>query len=157
MKLFKSVFSLAICMLTIAATSVWGAETATISVTVSLESVIAVSVEPNNWAINMITLGSSTEPQDFTATIGNTATKIEIKASNANSGWVLSDIPAQDSFNVSILDPDLDLSTVYQELGGSIPAYGQKNFSMVYTAPVSDTKGGGVDQSFNVTLKASAP
>ncbi|MBP8132070.1 MAG: hypothetical protein KA184_21015 [Candidatus Hydrogenedentes bacterium] len=136
---------------------VWAADTDTITVTVSLEAVISVSVSPNTWNIGAIALSGTNGPQSFTATVGNSATKLEIMGSNGAGGWTIGATPGADRFVVAVTSPAITLTTAYQTLEASVAAYGSKGFDLTYSAPVSDTKGGGVDQSCVVTLKASAP
>jgi len=136
------------------------ADTDTITVTVSLESVISVTVTPDTWAIGPVTLGSTSAAAPFSATIGNTASKLEITGTDAAGAWVLDNAAGADQFAVSAVaapDPAINLSTSYQVLAASVPAYGSRGFTLTYSAPTSDTKGGGVDQGFTITLKASAP
>lgn len=137
-----------------------GANTATISVTVSLESVISVSVTPGAWTIGPVTLGSTSAPGSFTANVGNTASKLEIIGTDAAGAWVLGATAGADRFAVSAVaapDPAVSLSKTYQVLAASVAAYGSKSFTLTYAAPTSDTKGGGVNQGFTITVKASAP
>lgn len=135
----------------------WAADTDTITVTVSLEAVISVSVSPNAWNIGAISLSGTNGPQAFTATVGNSATKLEIAGSNGAGGWTIGATPGADRFVVAVTSPAITLTTAYQTLEASVAAYGNKPFALTYSAPSSDTKGGGVDQSCTITLKASAP
>jgi hypothetical protein len=150
------VLGLAVCLAGIVAHA-WAAETDSISVTVSLQSVISVAVLPHSWAIGGIGLNSTTGPQAFSATVGNTATKLEIMGANGAGGWTIGTSAVADQFKVAVSDPAINLSTAYQELAASVAAYGKKDFSLTYSAPTSDTRGGGVDQGFSITLKASTP
>jgi len=152
----KTIVLSLLCFLFLTARAFAG-DTASISVTVSLESVISVSVTPNSWGINSISLGSTTPSQTFEATVGNTATQLEIKGSDANGGWVIGNSADSDQFKVNCTDPALSLLSTYQVLDSGIAAYGSKSFGLTYSAPTTDTKGGGVDQSFIISLKASAP
>ena len=148
--------AVAACLLGIGGQA-WAADTDTITVTVSLEAVISVSVSPNTWNIGAIALSGVNGPQAFTATVGNSATKLEIMGSNGAGGWTIGATPGADRFVVAVSSPAITLTTAYQTLDASVAAYGNKGFDLTYSAPASDTKGGGVDQSFAVTLKASAP
>jgi len=148
--------ALAACLMGVA----WqarAADTDTITVTVSLESVISVSVTPNTWNIGAVSLSGSSGPASFTATVGNTATKLEIMGSNGAGGWAIGATAGADQFVVAVSSPAITLTTSYQTLDASVAAYGNKAFDLTYSAPTSDTKGAGVDQSFAITLKASAP
>lgn len=132
------------------------ADTDTITVTVSLESIISVSVAPNTWTIGALSLGGSSGPSAFTATIGNVATKLEIMGANAAGGWTIGATAGADRFSVAVTAPALTLTTAYQTLAASVAPYGNQPFGLTYSAPTSDTNGGGVDQGFTITLKASA-
>lgn len=148
--------AVAACLLGIGGQA-WAADTDTITVTVSLQAVVSVSVSPNSWNIGAIALSGTNGPQAFTATVGNSATKLEIAGSNAAGGWTIGATPGADRFVVAVTSPAITLTTAYQTLEASVAAYGNKPFSLTYSAPTSDTQGGGVDQSFTITVKASAP
>jgi len=135
---------------------IWAAGTDTISVTVSLEETVSVSVTPSSWTIGAIGLSGTSGPTSFTATVGNTATKLEIMASNGAGGWTIGATAGADQFVVAVTSPAITLTTAYQELDPSVAAYGSKDFLLTYSAPSGDTKGAGLDQGFTVTLKASA-
>jgi len=135
----------------------WAADTDTISVTVSLESAISVSVSPSAWNIGAIALSGSDGPTSCTATVGNVATKLEILSSNGANSWNIGATAGADQFVVGVTSPAMTLTTGYQELDASVAAYGAKQFDLTYWAPSSDTQGGGVDHSFTITVKASAP
>lgn len=150
------VLGLAVCLAGVVAHA-WAAETDSISVTVSLQSLISVAVLPNSWPIGSITLNSTAGPQPFSATVENNATKLEIMGSNGAGGWTIGASAGADQFKVAVSDPAINLSTTYQALAASVATYGKKDFALTYSAPTSDTKGGGVDQGFSITLKASAP
>jgi len=129
--------------------------TDTISVTVSLAEIISVSVTPDSWAIGPIALGGVSEPKSFTASVGNVNTKLEIESTDAAGGWKIGPVTGADQFAATVTTPPLSLSTAYQQLAASVAKYSSQGFDLTYHAPTSDTKGGGVDQSFTVTLKAS--
>lgn len=137
----------------------WAADTGTITVTVSLESTISVSLDKTAWNLGPVAAGSTSAPETFTATVGNTATKLEIAGTDAAGGWVLDTAAAGDKFVVSVADsgPLFPLSKTGQTLAAAVPAYGAKEFSLTYSAPTSDTKGAGAGQGFSVTVTASAP
>jgi hypothetical protein len=132
------------------------AQTDSISVTVSLAEVVSVSVTPNAWNIGPIALSGTNGPTSFTATVGNTATQLDILGSNAAGGWTLADTPGLNQFVVSVASPAITLTTAYQALAASVPAYGSQDFALTYQAPSSDNIGGGVSQAFTVTVRASA-
>lgn len=135
----------------------WASDTGTITVSVSLGSVIAVSLDTSTWNIGPIALGGSNGPATFTATVGNTATKLEIAATNGAGGWALGATAGPDVFVVAVTNPAIKLTAVNQTLAASVAAYGNKSLALTYGAPTSDTKGGGIDQGFAITVKASAP
>lgn len=137
----------------------WAADTGTITVTVSLESTISVSLDKTAWSLGPVATGSTSAAETFTADVGNTATKLEISGADAAGGWVLDTTAGADKFVVSVADtgPLFSLTTANQTLAAAVPAYGAKEFSLTYSAPTSDTKGAGVNQGFSVTVTASAP
>ena len=82
------------------------ADTGNITVTVSLQSLIEVTVTSGTWNIGSVALSSVSGPTSFTAAVGNTATKLEIKAANpTGSGWAIGSAPAADVFQVAVGDP----------------------------------------------------
>jgi len=133
------------------------ATTDTITVTVSLAEVISVAVTPSAWNIGPITLGTVHGPTSFTATVGNSATRLEIVGSDGAGGWTLGGTAGLNRFVVTVANPALTLSKVYQVLAASAPAYGSHSFTLTYGVPTQDNKGGAVSQSFAVTLRASTP
>ncbi len=141
----------------LAAGSAQAATTDTITVTVSLQSVISVSVTPNTWNITPLALTDTAPSPMFTATVGNTATRLQIKATNAAGGWTLGSPPALDRFSVTVTSPPLTLTTANQTLAASVTANGSVNFNLTYAAPTDDSKGAGVAQGFTITLTASSP
>jgi hypothetical protein len=141
----------------VAPLSTQAADTDSISVTVSLQEVISVSVTPGAWNIGPIALGGSTAATSFTATVGNTTTTVEILATNATGGWVVGPTAGLNQYVVSVTNPALTLTNAYQTLATSLVAYGSQEFLLTYSAPTADNKGAGVDQSFAVTLRASTP
>ena len=156
MRKLSVVLALGMCLVGVAGQA-WAADEDTITVTVSLESVISVVVAPDTWVIGAIAIDGSDGPESFTATVGNIATKLEIKGADGAGGWVIGTPGAANQFEVACSNPVLTLTLVDQVLSASVAAYGNHAFDLTYTAPTSDTLGGGVDQSFSITLKASAP
>ena len=148
--------ALAVCLIGMMGQA-WAADTDMISVTVSLESEISVSVSPGAWNIGAIALSGSDGPTSFTATVGNVATKLEVMSSNGANSWDIGATAAADQFVVAVGSPAITLTTGYQELAASVAAYGAKVFAFTYSAPSSDTQGGGVGHDFTITVKASAP
>jgi hypothetical protein len=137
--------------------SVRAADTDTISVTVSLESVLSVTVTPDSWSIGAIALSGTSGPSTFTATVGNSATKLEIVGADGAGGWTIASTPGLNQFSVTVTSPTLTLTKTYQVLAASVAAYGSKLFSLTYAAPSSDDKGAGVSQNFTITVRASTP
>jgi hypothetical protein len=132
--------------------------TDTIAVTVSLQEVLSVSVSPSTWNIGPIAPSGTSGPTSFTATVGNTATRLEILGADGAGGWLINNTVGLNQFVVAVTSPSLTLSAVtYQELAPSVPAYGNFSFELTYSAPSSDDKGAGTDQSFAITVRASAP
>lgn len=133
------------------------AQTDTITVTVSLAETIEVSLDNNAWNIGAIALGSTNGPTTFEAEVGNIQTDLSIKGSDAAGGWTLGSPAAEDVFEVScdagagaVVLTDSD-----QVLQADVSAYGSVSFGVTYNAPTSDTQGGGVDQSFTITVTAA--
>ncbi len=83
--------------------------------------------------------------------------KRRIKGSDGLGTWVIGTPSGANQFEVAVDDPDIKLTTSYQELAASVSAYGDKFFDLTYSSPTSDNKGAGVDQRFTVTVKAMAP
>ena len=122
-----------------------------------MQSEIYVSLDKTAWNIGPIDLNTSTDPETFRATVGNSATRLEIKGSDGLGTWVIGTPSGANQFEVAVDDPDIKLTTSYQELAASVSAYGDKFFDLTYSSPTSDNKGAGVDQRFTVTVKAMAP
>ncbi|MCX5757801.1 MAG: hypothetical protein NTU83_04715 [Candidatus Hydrogenedentes bacterium] len=156
MKKASLIMAVAVCLMGVMG-QVQAADTGTISVTVSLLSEISVSVAPTTWTIGPVALSGSSGPAPFTASVGNTTCKLEIKGDDGAGLWTIGATAGADRFVVSVSDPAITLTKTNQELAASVAAYGNKAFSLTYSAPTSDTKGGGVAQGFAVTIKASAP
>jgi len=135
----------------------WAAETDTITVTVSLQSVISVSVSPDAWDIGPITLGGSYGPQAFTATNdGNVTEDFAIRGANGAGGWTIGATPGANTFTVTETNDTIVLTTSDQTCATNVAPDGTDSLSLTYDAPTSDTYGGGVDQSFTITVTASA-
>ncbi len=134
----------------------WAADTDTISVTVSLETLISVSVTPDSWPIGPIGLGGTNALASTTAANdGNVAETFDIMGSDGAGGWVIGTPADADQFEVAVTAGP-KLSTSYQQLVATVAAGADFVFDLTYTAPDPDTYGGGVDQSFTITIKASA-
>ena len=139
----------------------YGGSTATISVTVSLEETVSISLDTNTWNIGSISLGATVESSAFTVTNdGNVAEDISIKATNGAGGWTIGTTPGENVFKVAAdVEPyssyDIVLSTTDTVLITNLASGNSKSFKLQYSAPTSDTYGGGVDQSFTITLTAT--
>jgi len=143
-------------MIALCAGQVWAAEGATISVTVSLEERVEVSLDNGTWNIGPIALGGSSAPATFTATNnGTVAADFSINATNGAGGWTLAAAGGADAFAVSVADPAIFLTLADQLLATNVATNATKDVAMTYRAPTSDTKGGGVDQSFGISITAS--
>ncbi|MBN1445409.1 MAG: hypothetical protein JW957_04815 [Candidatus Omnitrophica bacterium] len=135
--------------------------TASISVTVSMVETISVSIDSGTWNIGAITAESTHESSAFTVTNdGNVAEDISIKAANGAGGWTIGATPGADTFKVAAdVSPysayDVVLSTSDVSLISNLASAASEEFKLQYSAPISDTKGGGVSQAFTVTLTAS--
>jgi len=135
----------------------WAAQTDTITVTVSLASIIAVSLDSNTWNIGPVALTDTDTSPTFTATNdGNVNIDLDIKSSDGANGWTVGTVGPDDVFQVDVTTPSLTLTTVDQSLATSVAPAGTKTIDMTYTAPTTDTQGGGVDHSFTITVTASA-
>ncbi len=156
MKHFSLILVMALAAL-LSAESADAATTDTITVTVSLQTVISVTVTPDTWTIGAIALSSTVGPESFSASVGNTATKLEIKATDGAGGWSLGGTPSLDQFSVTVASPPLTLTTTNQTLAASVAANGSVGFDLTYAAPLSDSQGAGTAQGFTITLTASAP
>lgn len=141
--------------------NVYGENTATISVTVSLEETVSISLDTNTWNIGSISLGTTVESSTFTVTNnGNVAEDISIKTTNGAGGWRIGTIPGENVFKVAAdVEPyssyDIVISTTETTLITDLTSGNSKSFKLQYNAPTSDTYGGGVDQSFTITLTAT--
>lgn len=134
----------------------WAADSDTISVTVSLTASIEVSLDKTSWNIGTIALSDVVGPEPFEATVGNTSTRLDIAASAPVGGWSLGAVAGANTVVVAVDDPAITL-TAADQLLATVAAYGSKAFDLTYSAPTSDTIGAGVDQGFDITVKASAP
>ena len=133
------------------------ADTGNIAVSVSLQGVIEVSLDENTWSIGAIAINSNSAPSTFTATVGDTTTKLEIKGTDGAGGWTLGTRGAVNVFEVDVENPSLVLSTSYQTLDASAAPYASVPFALTYKSPASDNKSALVTQEFTITVKASAP
>lgn len=155
--------ALALCLL-VAAGQAAAATTGTISVTVSLQSTVSVDVSPTTWNIGPIALDGTDTLTPVTATNnGNVTIDLNIKGSNGATNWTINGTSTgADQFTVQAHNgtPALSptsflLTTVDHALSSSLATSSSQTFDLTFTAPSSDTGGGGADQSFDVTVTAS--
>jgi len=145
-----------VCLICLAGQA-WAQTEDTITVTVSLQSEICVTLDSNSWNIGgLASLPSTVGPRSASATVCNTTTDLEIKATDGASGWSLAPLQGKDAFRVVVSSPAINLSTLYQSLATAGP-YGEFAFNLTYFSPTEDSIGAGADQSFGITVKASAP
>ncbi len=134
----------------------WAATSDNITVTVSLEETVSVSLDVNTWTIGAIALSGTDASPTFTATNdGNVAEDISIRGTNSAGGWTLGTAGA-DTFQVDETNSVTTLSTTAQLIASDVAVSGTVTINMNYTAPSSDTLGGGVDHSFTITVSAAA-
>ena len=132
------------------------ATTDTITVTVSLASVISVSLDSGAWNIGAITLGVTSGSPIYIATNdGNVNIDLAIACSDGLNGWTVGTVGSDNVFQVDVTSPELTLLTTDLPLATGVAPLGTKTFDMTYTAPTSDTQGGGVDHTFTITITAS--
>jgi hypothetical protein len=151
------VVAMSLCCFTLSKTQ--AALTADITVTVSLAAAISVTVDPTTWVIGPVALNSTTtSPTSYTATVGYSATRLEIKGADVPSGWAIGPAPASNVFEMVVATgTPVILTNGYQLLTASVPGNRYESFDLTYYAPTGDTFGDGVAQGFNVTLQASTP
>ena len=127
-----------------------------ITVTVSLTETVSVSLDSNTWAIGAIALGGTVGPASYTATNnGNVAIDLTIRATNGAGGWTLASSAGAEAFSVAVASPAITLTTSDQALASNVAVSGTKGIALTYSAPTSDTIGGGVDQGFSITVSAT--
>jgi hypothetical protein len=141
-------------------------DTGTISVTVSMESTVAITVSPDGWTIGSVAFDEVTASPEYTATnTGNVDEDFTIKGANATSGgWLIQTGPVGDDiFMVGAdLDPndsyDILLWTTDETLKNAVSfTNGTAVFKLQYSTPSGDTYGQGVAQGFVVTVTATGP
>ncbi len=156
MKKTTVVAALALCLALMTGQAQAGT-TDSISVTVSLEEVISVSLDNNAWSIGPIALNGSDPLATVTATNdGNVSIDLDIRGADGTGGWTIGTPAGADQFEVSLVSPAITLTAVDQVLQNSVATGGTKTIDMTYTAPSSDIFGGGVDQGFSIVVTASA-
>jgi len=159
MKRVILMLALAACLVCIAGRA-WAAETDTITVTVSMESVVSVDVTPAAWNIGAIGESGGSGPESFTATNdGNVTEDLTITGANGANGWNIGAAAGVDVFAVTLdrgeLSEDM-LETSPVPLTSSLAPDAGHGFTLDYSAPTEDNQGGGVDHSFSITITASA-
>ena len=133
----------------------WAGTSDSITVTVSLTEEVSVSLDLNTWNIGPVILSGTSGPETFTATNdGNVAIDIDIAGTDAAGGWLLAAAAGSDAFAVDV-NSSFPLSTSDQALDSNVGTGATSGIDLTYGAPTADTKGGGVDQSFSVTVSAS--
>jgi len=160
MKRFYAILIFLGCSFIFSSTS-FGADTATITVSVSLQEIISISLTPTSWDIGAISLGQSYESSEFTVSNdGNVAEDINIKATDGAGGWILGTTPGEDTFTLSAdVSPyssyDITISKSDTELISNLALGSSTKFKLKYSSPTSDTKGGGISQNFTIILTAT--
>jgi len=160
MKRFYAILIFLGCLFILSSTS-FGADTATITVSVSLQETISISLTPTSWDIGAISLGQSYESSEFTVSNdGNVAEDISIKATDGAGGWTLGTTTGEDTFTLSAdVSPyssyDIAISTSDTAIISNLSSGNSSNFKLQYSSPTSDTKGGGISQNFTITLTAA--
>lgn len=129
----------------------------TIAVTITLESSLSVSLDTTTWDLTNVALSSISADKTVKATVGNVATKIQIKSSTPAGGWTLGANAASDTCVISNKGTAITLTTSDQDLVASVPAYGVNTNDLVFHAPTADTKGGGTAQGVTITYTAATP
>ena len=128
---------------------------------VEVATVISVTVSPDTWNIGTIGEGSAQTGGPFTITNeGSLAEDFAIKGENGTGGWEIYDSAGPNRFMVEIdndEDPEYDstLITTDQTIFTNVGTGESRNFNAKYHAPSEDTKGGGLDQDFTITITAS--
>lgn len=130
------------------------AQTDTISVTVSMETIVSVTVTPDTWNLGAIATSTVYGPQACTATNnGNVRQDLTITGSDGLGGWILGATPGTDTFAVDV--DGSPLSTTPLSLTSGLPASSSYPFNLSYSSPTADTQGGGANHNFTITITAS--
>ena len=139
----------------------YAAPTAGITVTVTLAEVISVSIDVPTWAIGQKALSETAISALVTATNdGNVTEDLAIKAADGAGAWTLGAVAGANQFSLGLATSDpyatfVAMDKVGVALKAALARNATQPFKMQYSMPVSDTKGGGVGQGFNVTVTAS--
>lgn len=157
MKRKTVVAAMVLCLALLSGQAIAGT-TDSITVTVSLVEAISVSLDNSTWSIGPIALDGTDTLATVTATNdGNVTIDLDISGANGTGGWTIGTPAGADQFEVSCstCSPATTLTAVDQDLQDSVIADGTKTIDMTYTAPSSDSFGGGVDQGFSIVVTAS--
>jgi len=140
---------------------VHAAPTDQISVTVTLSEIVSVDVQPGSWAIGGIALNGTNTLTSCTATNdGNVIETFTINGADGAGAWangaaigadqfmLKASIDAGVTWPIAVLNGGNVLKTPVA-VGAGLP------FQLQYSAPSSDTKGGGVAHGFSVTVTAT--
>lgn len=148
---------MALCLFVLAS-SLHAADTANISVTVTLEN-ISVSVSSNSWAIGMVAAESVTESGTYTVTNnGNIAEDINIQCGSSGD-WTVAASIGIDQFNMAAQGGDLGTSgytsihtsqTLKSNLATSLTV---DDLKLQFTAPQAGSVS--TEQTIPVTLTAT--
>ncbi len=117
--------------------------------------------DPKHWNIGAVSLNDVQESDTFTVeNTGSVVEDISISGGDGSSGWTIENNVGENSFKVEADRNDdgsyeLVLSTSDQTFATDVPVSGTETLGVRYSAPSSDTVGGGVDQSFTITVTAS--
>jgi Subtilase family len=130
-----------------------------VGATASLQSLssetVSVSLDSSTWNLGCIEL-QDTPSSSYTATNdGDVAVDLSIKATNGAGGWTLAASPGANAFSVDVASPAISLTTADQTVATNVAVSDTRSIGLTYNAPTSDTIGGGVDQSFTITLSAT--
>jgi outer membrane protein assembly factor BamB/beta-lactamase superfamily II metal-dependent hydrolase len=123
--------------------------------------VLSISLDVPSWGIGSIGIGSVRESVVITASNdGNVNEDFKINGADGAGGWTIQPEIGADKFTVKAdTDPyegyDIQLGTIPTILAPAISVSGTVQFKLQYSAPSSDTKGGGIDQGFTITVTAS--
>jgi len=125
-------------------------------------AVIGITVTPDVWVIGPQPLDYVGESGTFTVENGgNVPENFTIMGGHGSSGWTLESTVDTDAFKVEVDKGDdgsyeTVLTTSEQPFATDVPVSGAETFGLKYSAPTGDTVGGGADQTFTVTVTASA-
>ena len=148
--------ALLLCLVVVAllvmASAAFAAESAGISVTVTLQS-LGVSLDQSAWPIGTVVAGATAGPFAVVATnTGNVNEKFTIATSDS-AGWTAG---AASGVNVFVISAGSTvLTTSAQTLAASVAPAGTSNFNLNFTAPAAGSVVAA--QSFTVTVACTTP